>query len=234
MTSFTVLPDESSLAQAAAALFTTTAGAAIRDRGRFVVALSGGSTPRATYKLLATRQFAPRIAWTRVHVLWGDERCVPASHAESNFRLAQESLLRKVPVQRDNIHRIRGELPPKEAAENYERELSRVLGPEGRFDLVLLGLGEDGHTASLFPGSRSLEETVACAVPVYVKRLRSWRVTLTLPVINAARQVIFLVSGATKTEALARVRNGERLPAALVQPHSGRLLWLVDEEANDI
>jgi 6-phosphogluconolactonase len=218
------------LAGAAAELFVTLAADAIAARGRFVVALSGGSTPRATYELLASHDFAARVCWRCVHVFWGDERSAPPDHADSNYRMAREAVLEKVPVPETNIHRICGELPPHEAAKAYTSELGAVLGKRGRFDLVLLGMGADGHTASLFPRSAALDERVAPVVPVYVERLRSWRVTLTLPVINASRNVVFLVRGAGKAGALARIRAGEPLPAGLVQPDSGQLIWLVDQQ----
>jgi len=232
MTPLRVHRDRHSLARTAAERFVTLAREAIAERSCFVVALAGGSTPRVTYELLPTRQFAHRVNWALVHVFWGDERTVPPDHADSNYRMARESLLDKVSIPAANVHRILGELPPQQAAAIYERELLEVLGGDGRFDLVLLGMGEDGHTASLFPGTSALEEAVAPVVPVYVAKLCSWRVTLTLPLLNAARHVMFLVSGAGKAEALARVRAGERLPAALIQPRSGQLLWLVDREAH--
>ncbi len=226
-----VYPDANSLARAAAEYFVTLAAEAITARGRFVVALSGGSTPRATYTLLASTEFAPRVDWARVQVFWGDERCVPPDHPESNYALARETLLDHVPLPEGNIHRIRAELDPRRAAALYQEELEAVLGTEGRFDLVLLGIGADGHTASLFPGTLALEEKTRWVVENYVESLSAWRVTLTLPVLNAARQVTFLLSGAPKAETLARVRAGERLPAALVHLSLGRLTWMVDRDA---
>lgn len=220
--------EAASLARAAAEHFVTVAAEAIAARGRFVVALSGGSTPRATYVLLASDEFAARVDWSRVHVLWGDERCVPPDHAESNYRMAREVLLDKVPIPAENVHRMRGELSPDQAATAYQAELEAVLGAGGRFDLVLLGMGADGHTASLFPGTAALEEGERTVVAVTVKGLCAWRVTLTLPVINAGRDVLFLVSGAAKGPTLARMCAGELFPAGLVQPDEGQLTWLVD------
>jgi len=231
MSEFGVYPDVTSLARAAAERFVTLAAAAITARGQFVVALSGGSTPRAAYELLATEEFARRVNWLHVHICWGDERNVPPDHADSNTRMAREALLDNVSIVASHIHRIKGELPPEQAAAAYEAELEAILGADGRFDLILLGMGTDGHTASLFPGSTALEERERAVVAVYVERLRAWRVTLTLPVINAARQVLFLVSGVAKAKTLARIRAGEPLPASLVQPSQGELLWLVDREA---
>jgi 6-phosphogluconolactonase len=204
---------------------------AVVARGRFVVALAGGSTPKATYALLAGEDLAARVEWSLVHVFWGDERCVPPDHPDSNYRLAREALLDKVLVPARNVHRIQGELPPEQAAAAYAVELDAVLGASGRFDLILLGMGRDGHTASLFPGSAALTEHQRLVVAVYVEPLHSWRVTLTLPVINAAREVVFLVSGAAKASALERVRAGEPVPAGLVRPAPGRLTWLVDQDA---
>ena len=226
-----VYPDANSLARAAAEYFVTLAAEAITARGRFVVALSGGSTPRAIYTLLASREFAPRVDWSCVHVFWGDERCVPPDHPESNYALARETLLDHVPLPEGNIRRIRAELDPRRAAALYQEELEAVLGTEGRFDLILLGIGADGHTASLFPGTLALEEKTRWVVENYVESLSAWRVTLTLPVLNAARHVTFLVSGAAKAETLARIQAGERLPVALVHPSPGQLTWIVDSAA---
>ena len=161
MSRFEVYPDGAGLARAAAAHFVELAAQAIEARGRFAVALSGGSTPRATYSLLASAEFAPRpstllrpgVDWSRIHVFWGDERCVPPDHPDSNYAMAREVLLDQVPSPRHNVHRIRAELPPPQAAALYQRKLEAVLGTEGRFDLILLGMGADGHTASLFPGT---------------------------------------------------------------------------------
>jgi 6-phosphogluconolactonase len=231
MSEFRVYPDADSLARAAAEHFITLAAEAIAAPGRFAVALAGGSTPQATYALLATAVFAARVDWSRVHVFWGDERCVPPDHPDSNYRMAHEALLDKIPIPAENVHRIQGERPPNMAAALYQAELEAVLGVNGRFDLILLGMGTDGHTASLFPGTTALEERAHAVVAVYVQQLQAWRITLTLPVINAARHVLFLVSGTAKASALARVRAGEPLPAGLVQPTQGQLIWLVERNA---
>lgn len=231
MSELTVVSDAERLAEAAARRIVALASAAVARRGRFVVALSGGSTPRATYRLLATEPHASAIDWLRVQVFWGDERCVPPHHADSNYRVARRALLDHVDLPARNVHRIRGELTPEEAAAAYRAELEAALGDRGRFDLILLGLGPDGHTASLFPGTTALEEGQRAVVAVHLEELGAWRVTLTLPVLNAARHVMFLVSGADKANALARVLEGERLPAGLVQPSDGSLTWLVDRKA---
>jgi 6-phosphogluconolactonase len=227
-----VYADADVLARAAAEHFVAQAAQAIAARGRFVVALAGGSTPRATYALLASDEFVARVDWLRVHTFWSDERCVPPDHRNSNYRLAREALLTGVPIPSANIHRIRGELPPAQAAAAYESELETTLDANGRFDLILLGLGADGHTASLFPGASALEERTRWVVESYVEKIDAWRITLTLPIINAARLVMFLVSGSTKAEPLAGIQAGEPLPAALVRPTAGKLMWLVDRQAS--
>jgi len=226
-----VFEEQTALARGAAEVFVQAAVGAIAQRRRFVVALSGGSTPRSTYELLSSPEFASRVDWPRVHIFWGDERMVPPHHADSNYRMALESFLAKVAIPDTQIHRIRGELSAEEAAQAYAADLSATLGIGGRFDLILLGLGSDGHTASLFPGTSAVQEQVAPVAAVYVERLAAWRVTLTLPTINATRSVVFLISGSGKRETLARMRAGERLPATLIRPDSGQLLWLLDREA---
>ncbi len=235
-----VYPDAEALAQAAAALFVELAEDAQRTRGRFSVALAGGSTPRGTYALLASTAFAPRVDWSRVHVFWGDERCVPPEHPQSNYRMARETLLDHVPIPAANVHRIPCEQAPTQAAAAYERTLQEffALAPgEGvpQFDLILLGMGDDGHTASLFPGTAALHERRRWVVAHYVAKLQAWRVTLTPVVLNAARHVAFLVAGAGKAARLREVLRGsyqpDVLPAQVVQPASGRLVWLVDAAA---
>lgn len=226
-----VFPDVDRLAQEAADRFAALAAAAVAERDRFAVALAGGSTPEPVYALLAQQPLARELDWSRVEVFWGDERCVPPDHSDSNYRMARQSLLRHVPIPGGKVHRIKGKLDPAEAAAAYRLELQEVMGGGGRFDLVLLGLGADGHTASLFPGTGAVDERERSVVPVYVEKLDSWRVTLTLPVINAAREVMFLVVGESKAAALASVRAGQPLPAGMVQPRDGRLTWLVDRDA---
>jgi 6-phosphogluconolactonase len=226
-----VFRDKAGLVAEAARRFAALARTAIAERGRFVVALSGGSTPRPVYALLAEEPLVSQVDWARVHIFWGDERCVLPDHADSNYRMASDALLDRVAIPLGNVHRVHGERPPDEAAALYEAELAEVLERQGRFDLILLGMGADGHTASLFPDTAALDERERDVVPVYVDKLAAWRVTLTLPVINAARSVIFLVSGAGKAPVLARVHGGEELPASLVQPTDGELIWLVDRDA---
>lgn len=230
-----VFPGPAGLVESAANLFVDLTNQAVAARGRFAAALSGGSSPRDLYARLASPDFAARIPWQSVHLFWGDERCVPPGHADSNYRMAAESLLNHVPIPAGNIHRIKGELPPSKAAAQYETELRAFFGDEPVFDLVFLGLGDDGHTASLFPGSPALAESVRWAVDVEHTTpplpLVS-RVTLTFGVLNAARRVVFLVSGAGKASRLEEIwRGAAGLPAARIQPVNGSLLWLVDQAA---
>jgi 6-phosphogluconolactonase len=233
----TVYPSTADLERGAAELFVDLAVAAVEARGRFTVALAGGATPRPVYARLATPEFAGRIPWDGVHVFFGDERCVPPTDEQSNFRMACEALLEHVPLPPEHIHRIAGEDDPALAALSYEQELGRVFRSQAppAFDLIQLGLGENGHTASLFPGTAGLRELDRWVVAQYVEILDAWRVTLTPAVINGAREVVFLVSGAGKADVLARVLAGpyepELLPAQLVQPRRGELRWLVDAAA---
>lgn len=222
--------------QAAADMVAQLAKQAIIERGRFSLVLSGGSTPRALYRLLASSPYQDEIEWANVHVFWGDERCVPPHAAESNYRMARESLLDHVAIPPANIHRIFGELSPEDAAKDYAQALLSSFG-DGipQFDLVLLGMGDDGHTASLFPHTAALGETQKWVAANHVPQKDVWRITLTLPVINAARQIIFLVAGVQKAERLREILNGPRqpldLPAQSIQPTNGNLVWLVDAAA---
>jgi 6-phosphogluconolactonase len=229
-----VSPDRPSLMRAAADRFARQVAEATAARGRCSVALSGGSTPADLYALLATGAFAGRIDWPRVHVYWGDERCVAPDHPQSNYRMAEEKLLSRVPLPVANVHRIRGEEDPKRAAAEYEEQLRRQLGPRG-FDLVLLGMGDNGHTASLFPGLPGVSETTRGVLAQYVEVVSMWRVTLTPVAINAAAQVTFLVAGSEKAERLREVLEGpaqpEVLPAQAIRPAPGQLTWLVDAAA---
>ncbi len=236
MSEIRILPAGEQLMQAAADMVAQLAKQAIIKRGRFSLVLSGGSTPRALYQLLATSPYHDEIEWANVHVFWGDERCVPPDDAESNYRTARESLLDQVAIPPTNIHRICGELSPEDAAKDYAQTLMSFFGAGiPQFDLVLLGMGDDGHTASLFPHTAALDETQEWVVANHVPQKDVWRITLTLPVINAARQVMFLVAGAPKAKRLREVLYGPRqpldLPAQSVQPTNGNLLWLVDAAA---
>lgn len=239
-----VLSDAAALADAAAERITIAAVRAIAASGRFVVALSGSSTPERTYQTLARAPLAARIEWSSVHVIWGDERCVAPTDADSNYRMAREALLAHVPLPAANVHRIHGEDDPAEAAASYETELRALLHtPAGwpstasgrRIDLALLGLGVNGHTASIFPGSEAARETSRWAMADSVDATPRGRITLTAPVLNAAAEVLFLVSGSAKAEVLSRVLDGpqrpDELPAQLIAPVNGRLQWLVDAAA---
>jgi len=189
-----VCGDVDELNRKAAERFITLAADAISRSGRFTVALSGGSTPKALYSLLASPAYRERIDWSRIHLFWGDERCVPPDHPESNFRMVQESLLSRIQIPSENVHRMMGEKEPEQARQEYEEHLKQFFrlppGEVPRFDLILLGLGEDGHTASLFPGSAALNENQRLVATIYVEKLKAQRLTLTLPVINAAAQII--------------------------------------------
>jgi 6-phosphogluconolactonase len=224
----------------AARRFVAAVGEAIGQRGACAVVLSGGRTPQALFRVLAERQYSCRIAWDKVDFFWGDERCVPPTHELSNYGTAHQELLSRVEIQPQQVHRIPGELPAADqVALKYEEDLSRYFGfapgqGRPRFDLVLLGLGADGHTASLFPCEKALQETTRWAVPVE-RRDEVSRVTLTLPVLNAARQIHFLAVGDEKARAVyhivARQGDPSTWPARLVQPDEGRVLWFVDPEA---
>jgi len=224
-------PEE--LAEAAAREFAARAVEAIEERGRFAAVLAGGSTPKATYKILA-RDYADGIDWSKIHVFFGDERTVPPDHEDSNYRMAREALLDHVPV--GSVHRMQGELPPDEAAEAYEAELRDFFGPEDlpRFDLILLGIGGDGHTASLFPETSALEVHDRLVVANPVLKLETTRITLTVPVINAARAVYFLVAGEDKAGALKQILEADpdprEYPASLIQPQGGPK-WMLDQSA---
>lgn len=212
------------------------AATAIAARGRFLLVLSGGSTPKALYELLATPAYAARIDWTRVHVFWGDERCVPPDDRSSNYRMAREALLDRVPISPQAIHRMRGEDPPEQAAAAYEADLRQVFGAgASRFDLVLLGMGDNGHTASLFPGLTAVRERARWVVAEYVGEVDMWRLTMTPPALNAAVRVMFVVVGADKASMLSRVLEGPRdvelLPAQAIVPTDGVLTWMVDAAA---
>jgi 6-phosphogluconolactonase len=231
----TVLPDPAALASAAAEAFVTLANAAISQTGRFTVALSGGSTPKALHAVLAER-FAAQVDWSRVHLFWGDERTVPPEDPQSNFGMARDTLFNSLSIPEANIHRMRGERDPSRAAEEYQELLLEFFGGPPHFDLVLLGMGDDGHTASLFPSTTAIwEPSDRYVVANFVDKLDAWRITLTAGAINAADCVIFLVAGANKTERLKEVLYGDHrpndLPSQLIRPTRGRLLWLVDRAA---
>ena len=231
-----VYKDKQELAEAAARDFVERANAAIQNTGRFAVALAGGSTPEATYELLATEQFLGEVDWSNVHVFFGDERSVPPDDEDSNYKMAGDALLSHVSP--GSVHRMKGELHPDEAAMEYEGELREFFGTPGRppeLDLIQLGIGDDGHTASLFPNTPALDVTDRWVAQNPVPKLETVRITLTLPVLNAAKAVSFLVAGEGKAEALKEVLEGDAdphdYPSKLVQP-AGELNWMVDEAAS--
>lgn len=204
--------------------------------GMFTLALSGGTTPRALFAALAAPPYSDQMPWNRTQVFFSDERFVPATSSESNYHSAQETLLSHVPVPERFVHRVATEnIAPDEAAAIYEEGIRRVLeaAPSQipRFDLILLGLGDDGHTASLFPDTDALNAMDSLVVSNYVSRLDAWRITFTYPLINAGRRVMFLASGSSKSGVVAEVMAGARLPAAGVRPVDGELLWVLDPEA---
>jgi 6-phosphogluconolactonase len=228
--------DLDALSRAAVEVFVNLGRAAIGKLGRFSVALSGGSTPRRMYGQLASSQFEPRLNWENVHIFWGDERAVPPDDPQSNYGMADKVFLSRVPVPRANIHRIAGEKPPDLAAREYEQLLRELKGGAlAKFDLVLLGLGANGHTASLFPHTPALQEKSRWCVDVWVPELNASRITLTAPLINRASNIIFLVAGQDKAAVLYQVLHGpydpERLPAQLIRPDEGKLVWMVDQAA---
>jgi 6-phosphogluconolactonase len=224
------------LAAATARRFVTLAE---RSSGQdpFSVALSGGNTPRRVYELLATDEFKNKINWQFVHIFFGDERPVPPDNPASNYGMALATLISRVPVPESNVHPISGTGDPEENARSYERKLRSYFADSAwpRFNLVLLGMGEDGHTASLFPGSEGIHQKTAWVVANWVELLNEFRVTLTAPAINSGAQILVLVTGATKASRLAEVLNGafdpDVLPAQLIRPDQGELIWMVDKAA---
>ena len=230
--------DSESLALAAARLLVDTAKQAVGDRKVFTIAVSGGSTPKRLFEILAdpTKPYLSELPWSATHFFWVDERHVPPGDKDSNYRMTREAMLAHVPVQVANIHRIISENPNAEAAAiNYEGTLRTFFNGLPRFDLVILGLGEDGHTASIFPGSPVLHETKRLVAAPRVEKLNTFRITLTLPVLNNGATIVFLVSGSSKAQILQEVLTSEsdpeRLPAQAIQPTHGELKWLVDQPA---
>jgi 6-phosphogluconolactonase len=232
-----IFNDLEGLSLVAAEMFVEQANQAISTRGRFCVALSGGSTPRRLYEILANSPVRERIHWESVHVFWGDERCVPADDPRSNALMARKTLLGHVPVPTNHIHPIQGDLSPALAAVQYEAELRDFFGDQPPiFDLILLGLGDNAHTASLFPHTSVLDEKARWVKEVYVAEQGMYRVTLSVPLINRANEVIFLVSGADKALALQSVLEGayqpHEFPAQLIRPNGAHPVWLVDKAAS--
>lgn len=238
---YTVKKDSEALALATADAIASAIERAIVAHGTARIAISGGNTPKRAFELLAdpAHPFRERIDWSRLLLFWVDERCVPPADENSNYHMTYETLLSKVPLPKENIIRIEGELDPEEAASRYESELRTRFRMEGaelpRFDFIHLGLGDNGHTASLFPHSDALDSMMRLAVPANVDADVPWRVTLTWPVINHAAQVVFQIQGASKAEVLHNVMQGpyqpEILPSQLIRPESGELILLLDAAA---
>lgn len=229
-----VFADEEALSRAAAELFAQKAIAAVADHGRCTVLLAGGETPRRAYELLAEEPLASRIPWPQVHVFWGDERCLPAGDPRRNEVMAGQALLDRVPLDPAHLHPIRCHPAPEQAATAYEVELRQFFGRNPpRFDLVLLGLGSDGHTASLLPASSALAAQHEWTAVTRRPEESFSRVTLTAPLLNQAAMAVFLVSGSNKAKTLQAVLTGQQppLPAQLIVPQQGQVLWLVDREA---
>jgi 6-phosphogluconolactonase len=232
-----VLSDLESLSRCAASIFLDASRNSIKTQKRFTVALSGGLTPKRMFALLGSDSYQHKVEWRYVHLFWVDERCVAKENEESNFRIAYKSFLSKISIPAANVHRVKGEEDPEKAAKDYEDDLRKFFGMSRIpvFDLTILGMGEDGHTASLFPGSKALEETIRFALPVFMKKPKYDRITLTLPVLNNSVQILFLVSGPSKAniinEILGKEGKKEGYPTGLINPSKGQVLWLIDQEA---
>lgn len=229
------LPNAQALAEEAAKRVVELARTSIARRARFTIALSGGSTPRAMFTLLADEPFRSQMDWGKIEFFWSDERCVPPDHKDSNYLMAHEALLSKVPVPPEHIHRMQGELEPALAAQAFTQEIRKTLASDLQdFDCILLGLGPDGHTASLFPGSEALKVAEPVVVANWVEKFQTWRITMSAPLINQARCVMFLAAGEEKAAPLHEVLEGARqpdvYPAQLIDP-AGDCWWLIDEAA---
>jgi 6-phosphogluconolactonase len=238
---YRVLPTPLATAQAGAQLFLDAAVKAATSRGAARIAISGGTTPKVMFALLAdpAGPFLKQVPWDKIDLFWVDERCVPPDNAESNYRMTNEAMLSKVPLPADRVHRMEGELDPEVAAARYESTIRNTFKLEGAetptFDLVLLGMGDDGHTASLFPHTDALNEMSHIVVPNHVPQKDTWRITLTWPVINQGREVVFLIEGAGKAQVLHDVFLGpyqpDTYPSQIIRPSSGQLTLLLDRAA---
>ena len=235
MGTISIYADTESLSRAVADLFIEIANLAVNNKGCFSVALAGGSTPQKSYQLLASKDRADRVDWSKVHIFWGDERCVPPNDSDSNYHMAGETFINKLPIPTPHIYRIEGERIPSDAARYYQNRLREFFVGKPQFDLILLGMGEDGHTASLFPGTKALQNTKDWVSANYVEKLSTWRITLTPHVINQAGNITFIVSGKSKAKTLSEVLQGEyqpdRYPSQLIKPTQGILNWYIDKLA---
>jgi 6-phosphogluconolactonase len=238
---YSVSPTPAAVAKAAAQLFTGSAIEAVKARGLARIAISGGTTPKAMFELLAdpSQPFVKQVPWDKLDLYWVDERCVPPDNAESNYRMTNEALLSRVPLPAERVHRMEGELEPEVAAARYESTIRNTFKLEGAetptFDLVLLGMGDDGHTASLFPHTEALNDLTHIAIANHVPQKDTWRITLTWPVINQGRKVAFLIEGGGKAQILHDVFLGpyqpETFPSQIIRPASGQLALLLDAAA---
>lgn len=236
MAELMIFPDSQTLIEKALSQFIVIAQESIHERDVFSVSLSGGSTPAPLYRALASLENRDQLKWSQIHLFWGDERHVPPEHPDSNYRMVKESLLDAVPIPDENIHRVPAEMPLQAAALNYEGGLRAFFeGDWPRFDLVLLGMGEDGHTASLFPHSPGLNEEQRWFIPNLAPTRGEWRLTLTKNAINAARNIMVLVEGHAKADMLGKVLTGsvnpKDKPIQLIEPLDGGMIWLVDRKA---
>ena len=233
-----IYPNLEAVSRKAADMFLQMSGKCIAVKGRFAVALSGGNTPKIFYELLGSEPYSRSVDWRHIHLFWADERCVPPEHADSNYRLAFDTFLSKVPLPEENIHRIKGEGEPDRETREYERDIRRFFGASVLpvFDLILLGIGEDGHTASLFPGSKILKEEDHLVDFVDDKTKNHPRITLTLPVLNHAENIIVLVCGESKALIVQKVieTKDNSLPASLLMKGKGKLLFLLDKDAGKL
>lgn len=227
--------DGEKLSLAAAYFFVRSCRESIVKTGKFAVALSGGSTPKRLYEILATPEFNRNIDWKKVLLFWGDERFVPHTHEESNYRMVKEALLDQIKIPKKNIYPVPTQGWPQDCADAYEKTIKQALGRNASFDLTLLGMGDDGHTASLFPGTQILEENKKLAQEVWVDAKQTWRISITYPLINRSKEIMFLVAGANKTPVLKKILSGRKLknpfPIQGVQPKNGNAIWMVDEAA---
>jgi 6-phosphogluconolactonase len=233
-----IYPNIDILSHEAAQYIVRIATESITTHGRFTIALSGGTTPRKLYGLLGSEPYRSQIDWTLVHIFWSDERCVPPDSEESNYHMAHEVLLSKISIPAVQVHRMPADMPDRNAApQEYENEITRLFGTDGipNFDLIQLGMGPEGHTASLFPHQAALHEQQRLVVPVSVPKPPPDRLTFTPPLLNAARNVLFLVAGSDKADALHAVLEGpynpDEYPAQIVRPPDGEVTWMVDTAA---
>lgn len=223
------------LSLAAAHYFVLACNSAIEKKGTFSVALSGGSTPRRLYEILATPEFSSNIDWKKVLLFWGDERFVPHTHEDSNYKMTKEALLDKIKIPKKNIFGVPVKGWPQDCAAEYETAIKNALGKNIAIDLTLLGMGDDGHTASLFPGTQILEENKKLVKEVWVESKETWRISFTYPLINRSKEIMFLIAGENKAPVIKQIFSNRKLktpyPVQAVQPKKGNIIWMLDEAA---